>query len=101
MFLDFESSGSAEPLERVLMQQRRDDVLGLRRHRPIVLLRPLDVVVDGVSKQFFGGLAEEGDAADEELVEDDAHAPPVHRLAVALPQDHLRGNVFRRSKHLE
>ena len=40
-------------------------------------------------------LTEEGDAADEELVEDDAHAPPVHRLAVTLPQNHLQNEYFK------
>ncbi|KAG7279725.1 hypothetical protein CRUP_011657 [Coryphaenoides rupestris] len=36
---------------------------------------------------------EQGNAAHQELVQDDAHRPPVHRFAVALAQDHLRGDV--------
>ena len=54
----------------------------------------------GVPEQLLGRLPEEGDAADEELVEDDAHAPPVHRLAVALAEDHLGRDVLGGAEHL-
>ena len=100
MLLDFEGSRRAQPLQRVLMQQGRDDVLRLRRHRPVVLFRPLDVVVDGVREQLFRGFSEERNAADQELVENDAHAPPVHRFAVPLTEDDLGSNVLGGSKDL-
>ena len=70
-------------------------------NRTHLLFGPLNVVVDGVSKQLFGRLPEEGHAADEELVEDHAHRPPVHGLAVALPQDDLGGDVLRGAEDLE
>ena len=87
-------------IQRILLQQEGDQLLGLGLHRPVVIVRPLDVVVDRVGKQLLRRLAKEGDAADEKLVEDDAHAPPVHRLAVALPEYDLRGNILRRAEHL-
>ena len=62
-------------------------------HRPVLLLGPLDLVMHRVGKQLLRRLAKEGDTANEELVEDDAHAPPVHRLAVSLSQDHLENTI--------
>ena len=100
MLLDFECSGRAQPLQRVLMQQGRYDVLRLRRHRPVILLWPLDVVVDGVREQLFRSFSKEGDAADQELVEDDAHAPPVDRFAVALTEYDFGSNVLGCTKDL-
>ena len=47
---------------------------------PVGFAGPLDVVVDDVGEQLFGRLAEEGHAADEELVEDDPRRPPIHRF---------------------
>ena len=38
--------------------------------------------------------------ADEELVEDDAHGPPVDGLAVPLSDDHLGGDVLGGAEHL-
>jgi len=101
MLFDFEGSCRTQPFKRVLGQQRRDDVLRLGRHGPVILLRPLDIVVDRVGEELFRGVSEEGDASNQKLVQDDAHAPPVDRLAVALPQDYFWCDVFGSSKHLE
>ncbi|TNN34428.1 hypothetical protein EYF80_055409 [Liparis tanakae] len=58
------------------------------------------LTADHLSEQLLGGVPEERDAAHQELVEDDPHGPPVHRLPVALPQDHLGGDVLRSATHL-
>ena len=100
MLLDLDCAPHPKSIQRILLQEEADDLLGLGLDRPVLVVRPLDVVVDGVAEQLLGRLAKEGDTADEKLVEDDSHAPPVNRLAVALPQDHLRRNVLRRPKHL-
>ncbi len=49
---------------------------------------------DHLTKQLFRCVAEERHTAHQELVEDDAYGPPVHRLAITLPQDHLRRDVL-------
>ncbi len=49
---------------------------------------------DHLTKQLLRCVAEERHTAHQELVEDDAYGPPVHRLAVPLPQDHLRRDVL-------
>ena len=55
---------------------------------------------DHLAKEFLGGIAEEGHAAHQEFIEDDAHGPPVHWLPVALAEDHLGGDVLRRPANL-
>ena len=100
MFFDFEGSGCAQSFERVLSQQRADDIFRLRRHGPVFLIWPLDIVVDRVSEQFLRRVTKERDTADQKLVQDYAHAPPVDRLAVALPQDYFRRDVFGSPEHL-
>lgn len=52
------------------------------------------LTTDNLSKKLFRSVSEKGNTADEELVEDDPHRPPVHWLPVALPKDHLWGDVF-------
>ena len=88
------------PIKRILLQQQSNDLLCLRLDLPVLRVRPLDVVVDRVAKQLFRRLAKERDTADEELVEYDAHTPPVHWLAVALSQYHLRRDVLRCAEYL-
>ena len=61
---------------------------------------PVVLTADDLSEELLGRVPEEGRAAHQELVQDDPHGPPVHRLAVALPQDHLRGDVLRCTAHL-
>ena len=89
MLLDLKSTPSAQPVHGALLQQQGDDILGLGLHRPVLLLRPLNSIMHRVGKQLLWSLTKEGDAANEELVEDDAHAPPVNWLAVSLSQNHL------------
>lgn len=55
---------------------------------------------DDLSKEFFGCVAKEGYAAHQELVENDAHGPPVHRLAVSLAQNDLGCDVLWGPTHL-
>lgn len=55
---------------------------------------------DHLPKELLRSVSKERDAAHQELVQDDAHSPPVHRLPIALPQDHLRCNVLWGSAHL-
>lgn len=59
------------------------------------------LTADDLTEQLLWRVSEEGGAAHQELVQDDAHRPPVHRLPVALTQDHLRGDVLRSAAHLE
>lgn len=58
------------------------------------------LTADHLSEELFWRVPEERNTAHQELVEDDPHGPPVHRLPVALPEDHLGGNVLRRAAHL-
>lgn len=59
------------------------------------------LTADHLTEQLLWRVPKEGGAAHQELVQDDAHRPPVHRLPVALAQDHLWGDVFRGAAHLE
>ena len=83
------------------MHSYRNDIFGFLLDIPIILFGPLNVIIDCVCKEFFGRLAKEGNTADEELVENDTHAPPIYGFSIALSEYHLRRNVFRRSKYLE
>lgn len=56
---------------------------------------------DHLSKQLLRCVTKERNAANQKLVQDDSHGPPVHRLPVALPEDHFWGNVFRSPTDLE
>lgn len=58
------------------------------------------LTTDNLSKKLFGSVSKKGNTADEELVEDDPHRPPVHWLPVALPKDHFWGDVFRSTTDL-
>lgn len=62
--------------------------------------RPL-LTADDLTKQFLWRVSEERGTAHQELVQNDAHRPPVHRLPIPLTQDHLRGDVLRSATHLE
>ena len=65
------------------MHSYRNDIFGFLLDIPIILFGPLNVIIDCVCKEFFGGLAKEGNTADEELVENDTHAPPIHGFSIA------------------
>lgn len=58
------------------------------------------LTADDLSKQLFRRIAEERGTAHQELIQNDPHGPPVHWLAVALPENHLRGNVLGSATHL-
>lgn len=49
---------------------------------------------DHLAKEFLRSVSKERHTAHQELVEDDAHGPPVHWLAVALAEDHLGCDVL-------
>lgn len=51
-------------------------------------------------EELLRSVAEERDATHQELIQDHAHGPPVHRLPVALTQDHLGRDVLRGPAHL-
>lgn len=55
----------------------------------------LELALEDLLVRAEGGLVEEGRVAGDEFVQQDAHRPPVHRLAVALGLDHLRREVLR------
>lgn len=59
------------------------------------------LTADDLTEQLLRGVSEKRHAAHQELVEDDAHRPPVHRLPVALTQNHLRGDILWGATHLE
>ena len=59
-----------------------------------------ELTVDDLSEELLRSVPKEGHAAHQELIQDDAHGPPVHRLPIALPQDHLWGDVLRGATHL-
>lgn len=59
------------------------------------------LTADDLTEQFLRCVSKEGGTAHQELIQDDAHRPPVHRLPVALTQDHLRGDVLWSAAHLE
>lgn len=58
------------------------------------------LTADYLPEELFWRVPEERNTAHQELVEDDPHRPPVHRLPVALPEDHLGCNVLRCAAHL-
>lgn len=58
------------------------------------------LTTDNLPKELLGGVSEEGDAAHQELIEDDAHGPPVNGLPVALDEDDFWGDVLRSATHL-
>ena len=84
MLFQLVSSGRAQPVQGVLSQECCDDVLCLWLDWEVVLLRPLYVVIDCVSKQLLRGLTPKRRATDQQLVEDHTHAPPVYGLAITL-----------------
>mmetsp|Transcript_20222 Transcript_20222/g.60416 ORF Transcript_20222/g.60416 Transcript_20222/m.60416 type:complete len:489 (-) Transcript_20222:378-1844(-) len=91
--------GAARPhrqaVVRVGPQQPGDEHLRIT----LALLRELHAV-DALQHLLVGGLRElraEGRLPGEQLVEEDAQAPPVLRLPVAQPRDHLGRQVVRRA----
>ncbi len=88
--LDLGSADRAQPLQRVVGEQARDQVFGVGGHVDVVVVvGPAELVVDDAVEEVLGRGAVEGRHRREELVENDAHGPPVYCFAVALAQDHL------------
>lgn len=59
------------------------------------------LTADDLTEQLLRCVSEERSTAHQELVQDDPHGPPVHRLPVALTQNHLRGDILWGATHLE
>lgn len=55
---------------------------------------------DDLSKQLLRRVSEERHAAHQELVEDDPHGPPIHRLSITLAKNHLWSDVLRSAANL-
>lgn len=55
---------------------------------------------DDLSKQLLRSISKKRHTAHQKLIQNDAHRPPVHGLAIALPENHLWGNVLWSSTHL-
>lgn len=58
------------------------------------------LTTNNLTKQLFWSVSEKRHASYQELVQNDPHRPPIHRLPVPLPQDHLWRDVFRGATHL-
>lgn len=61
---------------------------------------PVRRTTDNLSEQLLRCVPKERHAAHQELIQDDAHGPPVYWLPIALAEDHLWRDVFRRPAHL-
>lgn len=72
MGFDFSAAGRAQTIAGILLEQRRDQIFGLDRNRPIRFAWPFDIVIDNVGKEFFRRFAEKWDAADQKFVENDS-----------------------------
>lgn len=67
----------------------------------VVLLAPHCVLTcDDLSKKLLRSVSKERHAAHQELIKDDTHGPPIHRLPVALAEDDLRSDVLWGPAHL-
>ena len=102
--------GRAETFRWIVFEELRDEILRFAAERvlgEIVVGRgverevfPVDVAVNDIGEQFIGRIAGERRDANEKLVENDAHTPPVHWFAVALPEDHFGCDVRRCAEDL-
>lgn len=59
------------------------------------------LTTDNLTKELLWCVSEKGSAAHQELIQDDSHCPPVHRLAVALTENHLGGDVLWSATNLQ
>ncbi len=87
----------AQSLHWIVCEQAGDERPGLVRNKYelVVRLGPHDLAADHIREELLGRVAVEGRHARQELVQNDAHGPPVHRFAVPLPQDDLGREVLR------
>lgn len=58
------------------------------------------LTTDDLSEQLLWCVSKKRHTAHKELVEDDAHCPPVHRLSIALSQNDLWCNILWGSTYL-
>lgn len=73
----------------------------MTKRTPFVLLAPhCFLTCDDLSKQLLGSVSKERHAAHQELIKDDTHGPPIHRLPVALTENDLGSDVLRSPTHL-
>lgn len=76
-------------------------VVLITEQTPFVLLAPQAFLTcDDLSKQLLRSVSKERHAAHQELIKDDTHGPPIHRLPVALAENDLRSDVLWRPTHL-
>jgi hypothetical protein len=66
----------------------------------VVTSDPLRRTTDNLSEQLLRRVPEEWHTAHQELIQDDAHGPPVYWLPVALAEDHLWCDVLGCPTHL-
>ena len=104
MLLDLEGAPGTQPVQGALLQQQGYHVLGLGLHWPVVLLRPLDSVMDRVCERVLRRLAciiltNQSQLTNQRTVMW-SRDMSVHRLAVPLSEDHLRCDVLRGPEHL-
>mmetsp|Transcript_5636 Transcript_5636/g.19155 ORF Transcript_5636/g.19155 Transcript_5636/m.19155 type:complete len:272 (-) Transcript_5636:356-1171(-) len=81
----------ADALGQVRGEELLDEVLGVAVEVP----RELDLALQDLLVDAQWVLVVEGRVPREHLEDEDARGPPVHRLAVPLAQDDLRGEVLR------
>lgn len=53
-----------------------------------------------LTEKLLWSVSKERHAAHQELIQDDTHGPPIHRLSVTLTKNHLGSNVLRSPTHL-
>ena len=104
MLLDLEGAPGTQPVQGALLQQQGYHVLGLGLHWPVVLLRPLDSVMDRVCERVLRRLAciiltNQSQLTNQRTVMW-SRDMSVQRLAVPLSEDHRRCDVLRGPEHL-
>ena len=78
----------------------RNDIFGFLVNSPVIIFRPLNIIFDSMCKEFFRGFTKKWNTANEKLIENDTHAPPIHGFTIALSEYHFRCNIFRSSEYL-
>lgn len=72
----------------------------LNMYRKVWWWMQRSLTINHLTKKLFWCVSEERHTAHKELIEDNSHGPPVHRLSITLPQDHFWSNVLRCPTHL-
>lgn len=58
------------------------------------------LTVNNLTKELLWGVSKERHTANQKLIKDHTHGPPIHRFSVTLPQDDLRSNILWSATHL-